>query len=222
MSNDSEWRNVRRLLEELEDPFVMFPAQSVARSLNAVILDTEVAFNDRMGPNGVARKFWDVPAELIHAEIGLLIGNAFVLGQVAISQTVGIFEKLRQYSSNVDALPKRKDAILEFEADVSSRSRLSEIVVIETAANYFKHHHEWPKDWELDAKNVQAKTIRHAKVIGMRSGDLTDNLYCALRDLDIWSTDITEIAEKVQLWRERLVLRLSSDPGIANAGKLVK
>ena len=87
--NENKYK--RQLLDELQDPFVMFPFESVAQTINKALENSGELLADRMGPYGVARKFWDVPTELIHTEIGLLIGTAFELGQIVISQTVGIF-----------------------------------------------------------------------------------------------------------------------------------
>lgn len=203
-------RNIQWLLNELQDPFVMFPFQSVAQTLNKALENSEELFTDRMGPNGVARKFWDVPTELIHTEIGLLIGTAFVLGQVTISQTVAIYRKLRQEADNLSSLPFKKEAILRFEAQVTFCSGFSEIEIIDSVANYFKHHHEWTSDWNISkAHRSQIRTIEIAKCVGMSPiNDLTENLRCGLIYLDIWLADILLMAEKIQSWREKLACRL--------------
>lgn len=103
--NEIEWKHTSLLLEELEDPFVMFPVQSVANSLSKTLTESQESFDCRMGPNGVARKYWDVPTELIYDEIGLLIGSAFVLGQVTLSQTLAIVGKLSDRAKNANVIP---------------------------------------------------------------------------------------------------------------------
>lgn len=207
--NEIEWKHTSWLLEELEDPFVMFPVQSVANSLSKALTESQESFDCRMGPDGVARKYWDVPTELIYDEIGLLIGSAFVLGQVTLSQTLAIVGKLSDRAKNANVIPKGKEAILAFEAIINSKSGLSEMIIIDSVANYFKHHHEWPSNWDEPAKgSVRAKTIHNIKQIGMRPGNVTDNLYQALNTLNVDDLKIMQMADKIHAWRERLARRL--------------
>jgi hypothetical protein len=209
------WREIRKLHNELHDPFVMMPMQSAAVSLNQALSEVESHFNERT--YGVSRKYWDVPMELLHEEKGFIIGNAFVLAQVAIAQAVAIFGRLRKHCNNCGVFPDKKEAILNFESETTLHSGLSEIIVIESVANYFKHQHEWPEDWDESAAiGIQKNTLRVVMRIGMTPRDLTDNMAIALSDLNS-TDDLASIAYKVQLWRERLALRLSNEPEIANS-----
>lgn len=211
------WREIRILHNELHDPFVMMPMQSAAASLSQALSEVESNFNEQMHPYGVSRKYWDVTMELLHEEKGFIIGNAFVLSQVAIAQAVAIFSRLRGHCRNCGVLPNKKEAILKFESEITSLSGLSEIIVIESVANYFKHQHDWPENWdESAAKDIQKPTLRVVKSIGMTPGDLTDNMTIALHDLRT-TENLASIAYKVQSWRERLALRLSNEPEIANS-----
>lgn len=211
------WREIRKLHNELHDPFVMMPMLNAAASLGEALSEVESNFIERMGPYGVARKIWDVPTELLHEEKGFLIGNAFVLAQVAIAQAVAIFKKLRKHCRNFGVFPNEKEAILKFEAETTLNSGLSEMIVIESVANYFKHQHEWPEDWdESVAKKIQKNNLHIVKNIGMTPGDLTDNMMVALYDLRA-TKNVALIAYKVQSWRERLAFRLSNEPEIANS-----
>ncbi len=108
----------------------------MAQTINKALENSGELLADRMGPYGVARKFWDVPTELIHTEIGLLIGTAFVLGQIVISQTVGIFLNLRELTDYPHALTTGKHDILKLEAEVNTGTKFSEIQIIDSAANY--------------------------------------------------------------------------------------
>lgn len=115
----------------------MFPFESVAQTINKALENSGELLADRIGPYGVARKFWDVPTELIHTEIGLFIGTpAFVLGQIVISQTVGILLNLRELADYPRALPTGKHDILKLEAEVNTGTKFSEIQIIDSAANY--------------------------------------------------------------------------------------
>jgi hypothetical protein len=197
-------------LYELQNPFVMFPFESVAQTINKALENSGELFADRMGVYGVARKFWDVPTELIHTEIGLLIGTAFVLGQIVISQTVGIFLNLRELANYPHALPTGKHDILKLEAEVNTGSEFSEIQIIDSVANYFKHYHEWPSDWNIsNTTGSQRRTIEIVKSIGMATNnDLTENMHCALHHLKIDLPDILPMAEKIMIWREKLACLL--------------
>ena len=211
----SDWREIRRLHNELCDPFVMMPMESTAKSLNEALqnIDTlcsEYSYN-------IARKYWDVPTELLHEEKGLFIGNVFVLAQVAIVQAVAIFQRLREFSGNCNAFPKKKDAILSFQSEITNNSNLSQIVVIEATANYFKHQYKWPNCWNtIESSGVQATTIRIAKSIGMVPGDLTVNMERSLKDLGI-SDDLELIVNIVSAWRENLANQFLRDSKIANS-----
>jgi hypothetical protein len=50
-------RNARWLLDQLEDPFTMFPVEDVADTLFEAVDEAETRKTERMGPWGVARKF---------------------------------------------------------------------------------------------------------------------------------------------------------------------
>jgi len=202
--------NIRWLLQEIEDPFVMLPLQSIAKSLSQSLIETEYLFNENMGMNGVARKFWSVPEELHHAQIGILIGAGFVLCQTTISQTIALYIRLRDCASDVQSLPKKKDVILSIDSKIESHSDLSEIAIIDLVANYFKHHHEWPLDWVNSEKtSFQARSINRALSLGINEEDeLTDNMLLVLNRLDVSIENFVDIANKVQSWRESLARRL--------------
>ena len=211
----SDWREIRRLHNELCDPFVMMPMQSTAKSLSEALQNIDAIFSENS--YNIARKYWDVPTELIHEEKGLYIGNIFVLAQVAIVQAVAIFRKLREFSDNCNAFPNKKDAILSFKSEIANNGNLSQIAVIEATANYFKHQHEWPDSWNtIELSGVQATTIRAVKSIGMIPRDLTLNMEHSLRDLGI-SDDLELIVDIVSVWRENLANRFSNESKIAGS-----
>lgn len=220
ISPPTEWRKIRMLYEKLQDPFVMMPMQSVIKHLDEGFSEVETNFFMRMGRDGVARKFWDVPTELLHEEKGLFVGNIFILAQVAIVQTVAIFGKLRTLCENSDRFPAKKDAILEFKSEVSICGNFRKITIIDSVANYFKHQYEWSDDWsgeDEQSVRTQIKTIRFVKSLGMTpSQDLTENMGVAINKLGI-SNDLIEISDILISWREELARQLLTDPKIANS-----
>jgi hypothetical protein len=198
------------LLEDLEDPISFFPIQSVSRSLQQLVESADEDFQSRMGPNGVARKYWDVPSELLYEEIGLLIGAAFVLGQAMITQTISITKKIHELTSQTSGLPDTKASILFFRASTHERSGKSHPGIIDLAANFFKHHNEWPEGWALcDGRGLQKRTIEECLAVGMSPRrDVTDNLFAALNALGNHSNSVQSIQASIEQWREGLARHL--------------
>lgn len=217
MEFNLNWRYVRELHDELGDPFVMIPIRGASFSLKQALFDANESFNEYMGPYGVSRKFWTVPCELIHEEKGMIIGNAFVLAQVAIAQAVSIFVKLRESSVDQNRYPKSKNGIVSYQSKNVGETDFSEVAVIDAMANYFKHYHEWPDDWdENSAKGVQKNTLQLIKSIGLSPGELTINMERGLYILDIFDNDLGKLCDIVSQWRESLSSDLSKDSNIAN------
>lgn len=206
---------LRSLLQELNDPFAIFPLQDVARSLAESVSESEEYFREREEPWGVSRKYWDVPMELLDHGIGVAIGSAFVLGQAAITQSVSIVGQIRKHANDFSGIPKKKRAILETEAKIMLRSQLSDMVVIDTAANYFKHRHEWPADWQNDQGSVaQRQTMADAHRIGMTEHDFCNNMRAAVYELGLDTNGVFSVPMIVHGWRERLTLKLCCEVGI--------
>lgn len=196
-------RNAVWLLEQLEDPFTMFPVESVSNTLFTAVDEAEIRKSEEMGPWGVARKFWSVEAEHYHDQIGLLIGAVFVLGQVIITQTVSILGELRKHPEAQRVIPEKKSKILIEHAELDTETRLSQILIINAVSNYFKHVYEWPEEWStLHSKGVQAETISIVLQIGLAPGAMTDNLLRAADRLALSHTNPRAIARSIQAWRE--------------------
>jgi hypothetical protein len=213
-------REIRSLLEGFEDLFALFPMQSVAKALAQSREETEEAFNSRQGLYGVARKFWDVPSELLHTEIGLLIGSAFVLGQSTLTQSNSIVNRLRALTNDPNFIPKDRAALLDLDAKIESRSGLSELVIIDTAANYFKHHYEWPPDWNSqNSSRVQKQTIENARRMRLSPSDVTDNLEIALQCLGAEHANISNITNIIQAWREQVARRFYKSLNLSDPSK---
>lgn len=152
--------------------------------------------------------------EMLHEEIGLLIGSAFVLGQAALTQSIAIITRLHNLSGLKVSIPRRKRDLLEMEAVRDPKTHVSHLVIIDTAANFFKHHHEWPTDWHLPSeKKVQAKTAADAHTLGFYGHEISDNMHVALQRMGIDQSEMADIASTIQDWRERLAQRFSQELG---------
>ncbi len=185
------------LLEKLEDPFEMFPIDSVARSLDNLRTMSVEAINERW--YGPPRHYYSVEQEHHIEVIANLIGITFVLGQTTITQTVAITKKLRALAGNPSWLPSNKENILRAEADLHLETNLSEMVLIDAVANYFKHHWEWPDDWIIPT----SQTIDMVRRLGLSPDyDREKNLQTALQSLR-FSSGAT-LGSRIQGWRERL------------------
>lgn len=197
-------RNTRWLLDQLEDPFAMFPVESVADTLFEAVDAAEQRKAERMGSWGVARKFWSVEEEHHHEEIGLLVGSMFILGQAAITQTVSILNELRKHPQVENVIPKGKAGKLVAHAAMEAGTKRSVIVVINAVSNYFKHVYEWPETWNAAPKNdSQGETIQIVQQLGMHSGEgMTDNLMRAASRLGLCQSNPRAIASWIQEWRE--------------------
>lgn len=201
------------LLEKLEDPFEMFALQSVEERMRDIRSATDEQLADHLGWNSPPRGYWDVESEHLHEMIGHLLGASFVLAQAALTQTVSIISRLHDLNAPVASLPRSRQEILQFEAPIDPDTSLSKLEIIDTAANYFKHHYEWPSDWpntahsEARQKVGQLKTIQNAVRIGMRLDDHTENLHRALSLASLENQD-HGLTSVIQKWRRRLARKL--------------
>jgi hypothetical protein len=197
-------RNARWLLDQLEDPFTMFPVESVADTLFESVDEAEMRKTECMLPWGsVARKYWSVEQEHCHEEIGLLVGAIFVLGQAAITQTVYILSELRTHPQGQSVIPKKKACKLIAHASTEDKTNLSKIVIINAVSNYFKHVYEWPEQWSIvPTKGPQPKTIDIVVQLGMKPGEMTDNLLLAAERLGLCHSHPRALARSIQEWRE--------------------
>lgn len=197
--------NVRWLLNQLDDPFTMFPIESVSDTLFEAVDEAEMRKADLMGSWEVARKFWSVEAEHYHKEVGFLVGAIFVLGQAAITQTVSILNALRNHSEMQSVIPVKKADKWVAYASTETTTKLSKIVIINAVSNYFKHVPEWPKQWnDAPTKDAQTKkTIEIVLQLGMKPGEkMTDNMFLAAAQLGLCANNPRALASSIQEWRE--------------------
>ncbi len=200
----------RHLLDALEDPFEMFPMQSVARQLAGLVAKSEDRRFERSDPWGYSPPHNTVEDEHDIAVVQLLIGSAFVLGQAAITQAVSIATKLRDEAKKPSWLPKGKATLMLIAAPIEKETGLSKIVLIDAVANYFKHHYEWPDDWSESCpieKTTADKTISIVRELGLIAKG-QHNLTRALQQLGAAPDDTTPLSKLVQEWREQLAAYL--------------
>lgn len=181
----------------------MFPVEGVSDTLFESADEAEMQKHERMGPWGVARKFWSSEEEYYHEKAGLLIGAMFVLGQAAITQTVSILNELRKHPQAQSVIPDSKAKKLETHAAVEARTNLTTIVIVNAVSNYFKHYYEWPKQWTAaTTKGSQAETIDIVLKLGMAPGEMPDNLRLAADCLGLCRSNPRALATSIQEWRE--------------------
>ena len=201
---------IAALLSKLEDPFQMFPIGQVANTLAESVADSEEHLVRRTGWWGSGLKYRTVEEEHEIEVSFLLIGSAFVLGQTAITQAVSIARKIRDLAGKPSWLPSRKEDILCTEASTNRNTDVSEMILVDALANYFKHHHEWPSDWNdqtpdrrQHSQGPRGRTIDLVCRLGL-SPEAYNNLEVALSRLDFGAPGVGSLGRRIQDWRERL------------------
>lgn len=205
MPTNSIWE-ARPLIDRLEDPFTMFPVESVSDTLYTAIEETEArTMGRRDWYTPTARKYWTPEDEHDHEEIGLLVGAIFVLGQAAVTQSVSLLKKLSTLlPPGESVIPTAKKAKLQRFASIEGTTNESKLLVIDAVSNYFKHHSEWPDGWDLsNSKTTQRPTVEFVLQLGMKPEmEVTDNLLHAANCLGLDSDNPRAVATSIQEWRE--------------------
>ena len=195
---------ISRLLSEMEDPLQMFPFQEVAGILAKSVDRAKDHLAQRAGGLGVSVKYRSVDEEHKFEVISLLIRAAFILGQAAITQAVAIAKKLHDLAGRPPWLPDSRSLILQTGARIHQGTSLSEIVLFDAVVNYFKHHHEWPLNWNQDRSGGdQCRAIEKVRLLGI-TPDGDRNLEIVLDNLGFGTTGVTSVGESIQAWREAL------------------
>ena len=197
--------NVRHLLDTLEDPFELFPLQSVSAQLAELVNQAGLRHFERNGLYGPSRKFYSVEDEQDVAVEILLIGSSFVMAQAAITRAISIATKIRDLLEEPSWLTHGKESLMSTEAPVQDEIGMSKIALVDAVANYFKHHYEWPDNW-ADAGGAQ-KTIDAVVRLGFEPGS-ENNLSRALQALGMTDRDLSPLGTLIQEWRERLAAHL--------------
>jgi hypothetical protein len=186
----------------MEDPFNLFPLQTVSAQLSKLVDRSESALADRAGWYGVSSKYRSIEDEHDLEVVQLLAGAAFVLGQAAIVEAISIATKIRELAGDPPWLPRDKSGLMRTAASIHAVTRESKITLINAIANYFKHHYEWPATW-TGAPPRQQRTIDIVRKFGF-SPQYEDNIEIALRGFGLAVNDLQPLATTVQSWREGL------------------
>lgn len=197
--------DIRFLIERLEDPFEMFPMQSVSRYLARTVIDVEERRVERSDPWGASSPYPTVEDEHDIEVAQLLIGSVFVLGQAAITQAVSLVKRMYQLAGSSSGIPTGKEDIMALESPIHVDSGLKKISLINAVANYFKHRHEWWDDWS--GPEASLPTIRAVSRIGLSPSDQY-NLETALLAFDIAPDNMVPLSQLVSEWREKLAANL--------------
>ncbi|MBL7189364.1 MAG: hypothetical protein ISS70_23795 [Phycisphaerae bacterium] len=131
----------------------------------------------------------DCLAEIIAEETMLvedLIGCAFVAAQTyiarIISRVIWLHQRVARDGHVLKTTCAKKPAIIHGFNNLITKTKYSEIELIDAFANYFKHHEEWPK-WD-NATGQSERTIRVIRSVGA-SEDSSDNCRKGLTALGI-------------------------------------
>jgi hypothetical protein len=197
--------HVGYLLAAIEDPFQIFPLESVANNMGELVANSFRAISEQSGWYGVARRYYSDEQEHYMQKISLLIGASFVLGQAAITQTVALALKLGELVGKPSWLPNSRAEVLQTAATFHVKTRLSDLAIIDAVANYFKHHHEWPLGWDLgQAKGAQRNTIKIALSLGLSPESEEESLQAALQGLGLSERSMRTLGGSIRDWRDRL------------------
>jgi len=192
--------NSERLLENLEDSFDLIPMQMALSSLADALMKSEEEFCDAMFFSQPARKYWSIECEMLFEKKGILIGNAFVIAQVLITQAVSIISKIDSLIPNIK-LEKVKQKLVNNNSRIIPNTNISEISFIDAIANYFKHHPEWPDNWDCNAsKRTQKKTIKILADVGLAPSEMTVNMERSLEHLNIKNEDLFKLCSIIEDW----------------------
>jgi glutathione S-transferase len=142
-----------------------------------------------------------------------LLGAAFVLMQGVIIEAVSIMKRLAGLDPGPNWLPSKKAEILMFQATVHPVAGTSDIALIDAVANYVKHRHEWPCNWQ-GASAQQRVTISTLATIGLHPQAHNSNLHRALAELGARSDELLPVIERVITWRQRMAEHVRREWGI--------
>jgi hypothetical protein len=159
-----------------------------------------------------------------------LMGMAFVAAQTHLTnvrtsmmQLSKSLQKRRSAPQEFITHPKAFD-LFDHDNPIEPKSGRSYVRVVNAAANYWKHHDEWPvkyvsvqwedgdevlvRRWDIDkANNDTQKTMEIVTAIGMRPGE--SNMQCAASTLgifDLW--DLSPLRKTLKDWGECLLRRV--------------
>lgn len=196
--------SLRRVLEQLRDPFVMYPLHSAIGAVANAISQEEGDLYSRMEPSGRSRKYYTVVEEHHLEVISVLLGAAFVIAQATVTQVVALAQKAHWLAQKPAWLLNDKAALMRFGSNLNTKTGESEIAVVNALANYFKHHEEWPDNWELSsATRLQVWNINIVRKLGL-SPNNSDNLHLAASALGFQGKQIRCLMKNTERWKNKV------------------
>jgi hypothetical protein len=153
-------------IDRLEDPFEMFALVHLLGSMGALADESESKRAERAGWWGVSPKYYSVEDEHDIEVVEHFIGSAFVLAQTSITQAVSILKRMHEDAGYPAWIPKDKAAVLATAAPTHRDLGISQITIINAAADYYKHRFEW-KEEEWAGPTFKNKTIGTAVALGL-------------------------------------------------------
>jgi len=200
---------IERWLERLEDPFETFSLRSVVRALSGLVKEAETRRLDRMGPYGVSCKYYTVEDEHDIEVVEHLIGSALVLAQATITQAVSLTKRMHEEAGKPNWIPSLRAEILKTAAPCHAGTGLSKIVVVDAAANYYKHHSEWKdNDWAGPPYSNRTITVVAQLGLGPKGYHQLDG---AIRELEVFPDGMEGRADLVVRWRLALAAHVRAE-----------
>lgn len=198
-----EWR-----VEEISDPFEVFPLQQALRGLGHLIEENKDELYSRY--EDVAPKYRDIGLEQGLEAVSIIMGAGFVAAQSMLARTYSNVKKLTEYElvqmADGANIPRFKSDLYQIAA--YDRDGVPDIVGINALANYFKHASEWPYDWNELTRPLEVDTAKTVKAMGLRPGD-PDNMSRGATFLNFGGRDgLTKLATRVDEWREAIATEI--------------
>ncbi len=127
-----------------------------------------------------------------------VLGLAFVAAQAYITGTIGMWTRMPQLAQSVN----KHDSVKSFGEPLSG-SPVTDIQLVDAAANYYKHHDEWH---DYAKPGPHTRTVRILQEAGI---DITDPYPCVQTGEILFSPSSPEYLGRLLLmltrWRERQI-----------------
>lgn len=196
------------LIEEISDPFDVFPLEHALRELGRVTEENEHELYSRY--EDVAPKYRDFGLEQGLEAVSIIIGAGFVAAQSILTRTFSSVRRLAEFdvvkSAGGANIPKTKNELFNIAA--CDRNGVPDIVGVNALANYFKHASEWPYDWNGLTKPLEIETARTVTAMGLLPGD-PDNIVRGAAFLMFGGRDgLSKLASRMQEWRESVEIEI--------------
>ncbi len=179
--------------------------EDVLRTLGRAALRAEDRIND------VAKTHdGEYLAEVVAEEtmiVNDLLGCAFVAAQAYVTRVVSRTERLHQRvkrdGHDLGTTNATKKGIIKAFSNYVPNTTYSEIQLVNAFANYFKHHDEWPPNWD-NATRQSEETVRIIRSVGALETS-SDNCRKGLAALGIDGVfRVFDLAEILRRWHANL------------------